>query len=489
MACSPAGRARLRCTYQRRRRNSGTARRPTPPAGPKAARTTTSLLPLDWAGAIDTVVAAQPLVLAPFQKVAPAFLNSGYEAFRYLILSRPAPGMVSAAVVEVLVRNKQAYPAGARQRLLAKLYRHYRFGGEAELDGFTGAVFFYTPDYRYRAGRYYEAGRLLASRVRLLKEEAPAATGRLKTLATNGCTIYRIVSHDPPYNETICTSTPDLGDSDPGQPVFFDPGYGGPVDAPADPGTGPVGSGGNATNGTVSISLGTLRPCASQVAINVQSMANNSILNGGPVAQLIAAITANPNIKVTINEEPNLKTDGRIDRATTTPGSTPGSYTITFNSDFLSGPDAATDLAIASDLIHELLHVYMLDWAVNHNSDPNVDFNSLMLLYTMQQQQDKNLSQHEIMTNLVGYMAQALQAYFLETFISSGRFSPMDLAYCEYIVWGGLQGTDEYKNRARADPDWAVKVEVYTKGERHPALRGATAGTIVINPRGNQVCP
>ena len=77
------------------------------PTGTNAQQTATATgrgpLPIDWAHAADTVASARFVVMAPLKKTSPAFVKSGYQSFRYLLLTRPNPAMVSAAVVEVLV--------------------------------------------------------------------------------------------------------------------------------------------------------------------------------------------------------------------------------------------------------------------------------------------------------------------------------------------------------------------------------------------------
>ena len=172
---------------------------------------------------------------------------------------------------------------------MAQLYAQYRQPAATLNNNFSGFVFFYTQDYRYRTGQGYQNGRRLPGNMQLVRaDSAPAATA-----ATAGCTTYRIISYDPPYNVTVCQDQPDFGPLDPSEPGFFDPGYSGPTGSPFDPGSGPNPTGSTSINNTVNITLGGVRPCVGQVVINVQSMANSSILNGGPVAQLIASIAAN----------------------------------------------------------------------------------------------------------------------------------------------------------------------------------------------------
>ena len=442
-------------------------------------------LPIDWAGAIDTTANNRAFVFAPFRDLGQGFTSGGYQTFRYLLLTRPAPNLVSGAVVEILWQNTTKPSKAAQRNLLAKLYRHYRSPSGNLPGNFTGFVFFYTHDYRYRTGTGYVNGRRLAGRMQLVLDSPNAQ--KESTAGRPTCTTYRITSHDPPYNVTVCQSTPDFGPPDPGQPGFFDPGYGGGApDYPSDPGSGPgTGSGGTPTDPPVSITLGNLRPCAGQVVTDIQTTANNNILTGGPIASLIRALSANPNIRVTFGEQANLLSlTGGTSRAQTALVSS-NNYTITLNSDFLQGTEAATDLAIGSEIIHEILHVYMMDWARNRNLDPNANLDFLMNLYFDPNNPDP---QHETMTNMVSYMAQALLQYYNSSFISSNRLHTINQNYCEYLIWGTLRTSPSYASRAANDPVWANRVVAFTEAERRPNSAGGTVGTVVLDPKGKQPC-
>lgn len=127
-------------------------------------------LPIDWADAIDTTANARAMVFAPFRDLGHDFTSSGYQSFRYLLLTRPAPHLVSGAVVEILFQSNKKLSKAAERNLLAKLYQHYRSPSGNLPGNFTGFVFFYTQDYRYRTGMGYVNGRPLAGRMQLTLE-------------------------------------------------------------------------------------------------------------------------------------------------------------------------------------------------------------------------------------------------------------------------------------------------------------------------------
>jgi hypothetical protein len=259
-------------------------------------------------------------------------------------------------------------------------------------------------------------------------------------------------------------------------------GNGGPT--PTDPGSG---SGGSTTpSSPVDITMGNLRPCAGQVATDIQAMANSSILTGGPIASLIRTLSTNPNIRITFNEQANLlNSSGGASRAQTVHTPRSNNYTITLNSDFLQGAGSATDLATGSEIIHEILHVYMGVWAENHNLDPNASLDFIMNSYFNSNNPDP---QHETMTNMVGYMGAALLQYYNNSFISSNRTQNINRDYCEYLVWGTLRTSPSYTVRAANDPAWANRVIAFTEAERRPNDAGAVVGTVVLDPKGKQPC-
>lgn len=96
--------------------------------------------------------------------------------------------------------------------------------------------------------------------------------------------------------------------------------------------------------------------------------------------------------------------------------------------------------------------------------------------------------QHETMTNMVSYMAQALLQYYNSSFISSNRLHTINQNYCEYLIWGTLRTSPSYASRAANDPVWANRVVAFTEAERRPNSAGGTVGTVVLDPKGKQPC-
>lgn len=261
------------------------------------------------------------MVFAPFRDPSHGFTNSGYQSFRYLLLTRPAPHLVSGAIVEVLFQGNKKPSKAAERNMLAKLYQQYRPPSGKLPGDFTGFVFFYTQDYRDRTGTGCVNGSPLAGRMQLVLDGQKGQKGGNTAARPMGRTTYIITSHDLPYAESICDNYPDFGPSDPGQPGFFDPGYGGvSPDYTSTPGSGSgSGSSGTSSDPPLSITLGNLRPCAGQVVTDIQATANNNILTGGPVASLIRALSVNPNIRITFGEQANLTSPNsqQTDRALT----------------------------------------------------------------------------------------------------------------------------------------------------------------------------
>ena len=133
------------------------------------------------------------------------FAGEGYQSNRYLLVARQGTAAVSGAIIEILARSGQRLSKAAERRLLVDLYQRHRSPGGTALGRFTGFVFFYTPNYRYRTGTRYVDGKAQAGRMRLAKKPAtqkpagPAALGK-----PMWCISYTITSHDPPYDELIC---------------------------------------------------------------------------------------------------------------------------------------------------------------------------------------------------------------------------------------------------------------------------------------------
>lgn len=202
-------------------------------------------LPIDWANAVDTTADAHAVVFAPVRDFGRRFIDAGYQTFRYLVVTRSGPTQPSGMVVEVFLKDAHQPSKALGRALLARLYTHHRSAVNTLPGNFTGYAFFYTADYRYLTGTGYAKGRALAGTMRLTRAIPVVVTPPKKNSTANkttGCTTYLIKGGTADaYYEEICGTEPDFGNLDPGQPGFFDPGYGGAADAPT--------TGGGATGG------------------------------------------------------------------------------------------------------------------------------------------------------------------------------------------------------------------------------------------------
>lgn len=219
-----------------------------------AARSSTSTanpvagpLPIDWASAVDTTTNSQKVVFAPIRDFGRRFTDAGYQSYRYLVVARSVSTQLSGLVVEVLLKDSHQPSKALERALLARLYNHHRSAAETLPGNFTGFAFFYTANYQYLTGTGYAKGKPLAGTMRLTRA-VPVVTASPKQNSpvnkTTGCDTYLIKGGtDSAYLLTLCYSTPDFGGLDPGQPGFFDPGYGGLPDAPTT-GDGSTGGGG-----------------------------------------------------------------------------------------------------------------------------------------------------------------------------------------------------------------------------------------------------
>ena len=284
-----------------------------------------------------------------------------------------------------------------------------------------------------------------------------------------------ITSPPPPpeYPPIFFPDPPSYPDPDPTPNPDPDPGY------PGDPSpSSPV--------STLDVTVGNLSPCATQVMLDLKAIGQNSPLTGGNIAHLINGINSSSSVHVTFTQQANLKspTTQKDDRAQTVPlgGS---NYNIVMNANYLQGAGSATDLAVAADMIHEMLHVYMTDWANAHNVDPNLSLDLLMDSYS------GSVDQHAAMTQIVSSMGQALLAYYNTTFFSSSRLNTINQNYCEYLIWGDLTGTALYQSKATDNPAWALQVQAIKTAEQHPDEAGRNLGTNgdkIPSPQGNQPC-
>jgi hypothetical protein len=457
---------------------------------------------LAWQRALTTGSADQKIVLVPLSSASDQTLFAGrrWQGARYLVVAKNAGKALEGNVVELLVPRTNAPLDTAG--LVATLYRNYKAGRTAAPNQAESYAFFYSADYRYLAGKHFRNGQVQGNaRLKFLPtgtarsaQKAPylpsysrANTPVLNLIAGGGACTDWYNANTGEYITTTgdCSVTFDdpTPPSIPPDPTYNGGGYN-PGDSLPDYGGGNPSGGDSGAPGTtmLGITMGSLRPCAGQIVTDVQNVANNNIINGGPIANLIRALSINPNISITFNEKGNLlNEDKEVSRAQTTHTLGSNIYNITLNSDFLSGEEGSTDLAIGGNIIHELLHVYMGVWADEHGQDPNARLDFLMYLYF---ERNGDEAQHEAMTSMVGYMGEALLQYYN----SRPRLRNIDKSYCEDLIWGTLPNSPTYKLRAAKDPAWATRVVAYTEAENSPNKAGAKVGIIVLDPKGTKPC-
>ncbi len=346
----------------------------------------------------------------------------------------------------------------------------------------------YSADYRYLTGRRFRNGQLLGQATWLaFQRHAGSPAYRSAPGGAGGGAVTNLAAPIPCIDwfsgqtGEYITHTGDCSEGGGDVPTVYT-GGGGPGGSGS--GTGNYGGNGGgtgavATLGKLSVTVGNLRPCAGKIVQDLQTMANNSQATGGPISKLIQAVSTNSNILISFAEQANLQnpSNGIPDRGITSHVVGTNKYTIILNSDFLPGNSGATDLSTGMVIIHEILHVYMFDWAERHNISPNANLDLIMNLYFNSNNTDRNLQHHETMTDMISYMGDGLLQYYNATLVSSLRTQTITQDYCQSLAWVGLMGTDAYKLKAANDPGWRDKVLAIIQVENHPDTAGATMGT------------
>jgi hypothetical protein len=119
---------------------------------------------------------------------------------------------------------------------------------------------------------------------------------------------------------------------------------------------------------------------------------------------------------------------------------------ITIDTDYLQ---TATDLAIATTIIHEQVHaflVYLHETGLLTTNSTEPGYNELMQAYVQYKADHDNVAlattQHEYMTNMVDKMTDDLFAFGLLRGIQGA-----DRDYCNKLIWGKLMDTETFKNK------------------------------------------
>lgn len=469
-------------------------------------------VPVEWAEAQT----AGQWVVAPLTEVHNPFAGSPYQGLRYVVAKVNGNNACQGRIVEFITPDQRLTRPQATDILLSGVQPLVAGGRPAsQLGSFTGALLVYSPSYVYQTGMLYQQGTVHPRPARLYIQRRQ----QTQTAAARG----NQQSTEPPVNTLlqVCQTTiVTTGYIQPGSTytstnsyevttcTVYNDGTDGTTNTPGST-WGGIPDGGSAPDGgaptgenqcrrcpseqpievlqpapvpNIDIDAKTIPPCVSKVVTDIKTMAANSALTGGPIAQLINALSTNPNIHINFSMQSDLRNDKNIIVRANTERLPTGAYNIILNSDFLQGPTAATDLGLANDIIHEILHVYMFDWAEEHNIPYNTNLDAVMQSYF-------NGNQHQTMDGMIRYMATALLQYYNQSFISNTRINNINYTYCEYLAWGTITTTNSaYLARASSNPDWAIKVEAYTNAERHPDKAGGKTGTIVLDPKGKQLC-
>ncbi|SHK93375.1 hypothetical protein SAMN02746009_01800 [Hymenobacter psychrotolerans DSM 18569] len=154
------------------------------PGAASAAQSDTSssqLWSLNWARAI-ALPGSQPLVLVPLRGDARLFAGKPVQGTRYLVVGQEQNATTPTGLLVELLLQRTAAPLDTAA-LFASLYRSYRAGQPVAPANGSGLLLFYTPSYRYLAGRRFENGSLLAGNVRLAFRERNAATAAARTVS------------------------------------------------------------------------------------------------------------------------------------------------------------------------------------------------------------------------------------------------------------------------------------------------------------------
>jgi hypothetical protein len=404
--------------------------------GSSPTQTVSGPLPIDWAHAVDTTADAHAVVFAPVRDFGRRFTDAGYQTSRYLVVTRSGPTQPTGMVVEVFLKDAHQ-PSKARERaLLARLYTHHRSAANTLPGNFTGHAFFYSADYRYLTGTGYAKGKALAGTMRLTRAvPVTAAPAKKQSTAnkTTGCTTYLIKGGTADaYYEEICGTEPDFGNLDPGQPGFFDPGYGGAADAPIT-GGGTTGGGTSPTNILV-INTSQLKPCEVAVMNTIKGLSGDPLLTN---LQKLAGTTPGYNWTVkdgalVVNQ--NAFTSSGYDTNT-------NSVITTFD---LQKFSAITDLSIARTMLHESFHAYLVAYFANDRVLANAEYSAMVDAYQIQHQSIQDVH-HVEMAFWVDNIADALSQYGQ----SKGYSLPSQ--FYHDMAWAGLETTQAYKDLSSSD--------------------------------------
>jgi hypothetical protein len=392
-----------------------------------------------------------------------------YKGHRRLVINKQG-GEVTGRIVELLLKGTERSP-GEVNLLCRDVYQSHITGNWYSGGNVNGLVAFYNKDNLFIAGKNYVDG--IASEDAwinfVLDSESPYGTQQrlscykvvlhLTTSSTDELVVMvcYIYSDGPGGVSGPGTGSNPGGPNPGGYPHGNGPGTGVGANGHQPTSTGGAGYGGNNPNvlvDPVSLVNTTQVPTCIQPIVNsirsTNTTFNSSMETYFGFTRIGTTISV---VDIADHIYPN-GTTGPVNGNTIRSGVVPNrptinNYNIKLNERMIkgvgdssiSGRAKGTDLAIAATLLHELLHACVIEW--NRNNGGNLDENSpvgMMLQgYSVISENDQN-AQHQVMSDMVAILAQALYAY--NNNIVPGR--QVSLTYCENLIWTGMIGTSAY---------------------------------------------
>jgi hypothetical protein len=218
------------------------------------------------------------------------------------------------------------------------------------------------------------------------------------------------------------------------------------------------------------IDASTLEPCAKNIVSTIKTLSQNDI------AKIIAKLGPTDSVyKVDIISANNLDPEdlGVTDWSGATP--LPYQYTIKLNQQYMIG---ATQLSIASTIIHEIVHAYFLSLVDDNYETGDQTLNTFPILwdyYVNDNGSGANIVQHNQMAqSYLNILASAIQEF--HTGIPLPVNTQPDQIYKD-LAWGGLENTPPYNALTQIEKN---RIQAINKTENTNSPQ--TANGITYNP-------
>jgi len=178
------------------------------------------------------------------------------------------------------------------------------------------------------------------------------------------------------------------------------------------------------------------RPCQDAIIKSVVGVSSNftNAING----------TFNTNDRVNLKFTSLDIPSGDPARTAPFPQGSQASYSINiqFDNNYL---DKATNVSIASNALHEMVHAYLINLYITSQMSAQSDnyndlLNAFIAYYDNQVQDTATTLDNEIhnaMKDFINKLAQSLNQYCIDNNIPN-----TDLAFCEKMIWSTMYGTD-----------------------------------------------